>query len=100
MSKVWFITGTGRGMGVHIAKALVQLASQDEPPLRWVAGADAVQVVEQKAKDMLAQVDAVQVVLLGLRRRRHRVTLRLPGAVLRLPAAPHHMGDGVDSLRY
>jgi hypothetical protein len=38
--------------------ALVRLAGQDQPPLRWVAGADAVEVVEQKAKDMLAQVDA------------------------------------------
>jgi len=94
------MNGKQGGDPAKLAKALVQLASQDEPPLRWVAGADAVQVVEQKAKDMLAQVDAVQVVLLGLRRRRHRVTLRLPGAVLRLPAAPHHMGDGVDSLRY
>jgi NAD(P)-dependent dehydrogenase (short-subunit alcohol dehydrogenase family) len=41
-----------------LANALVQLAGQDEPPLRWVAGADAVEVVEKKAKDLLAQVDA------------------------------------------
>ena len=40
------------------ANALVQLASQDEPPARWVAGADAVEVVEKKAKDLLAQADA------------------------------------------
>src|SRR5881275_801929 len=50
--------GKQSGDPAKLAKALVQLASQDEPPLRWVAGADAVQVVEQKAKDMLAQVDA------------------------------------------
>jgi len=42
----------------RLANALVQLASQDEPPLRWVAGADAIATVEQKAKDMLAQADA------------------------------------------
>jgi hypothetical protein len=58
--KVWLITtGAGRGMGVDIAKlanALVQLASQDEPPLRWAA--DAIGLAEQKAKDVLAQVDA------------------------------------------
>src|SRR5256714_2422397 len=41
-----------------LAGALIQLAGQDEPPLRWVAGADAVQTVEQKAKDLLAQADA------------------------------------------
>src|SRR5436305_5498876 len=50
--------GKQSGDPAKLAKALVQLASQDEPPLRWVAGADAVQVVEQKAKDLLAQVDA------------------------------------------
>ena len=46
------------GDPAKLAKALIQLASQDEPPLRWVAGADAVQAVEQKAKDLLAQADA------------------------------------------
>jgi hypothetical protein len=46
------------GDPAKLANALVQLASSDEPPLRWVAGADAVKVVEQKAKDLLAQVDA------------------------------------------
>jgi hypothetical protein len=39
-------------------KALIQLASQDEPPLRFAAGADAAEVVEKKAKDMLAHVVA------------------------------------------
>jgi len=52
------MNGKQGGDPAKLAKALVQLASQDEPPLRWVAGADAVQVVEQKAKDLLAQVDA------------------------------------------
>ena len=31
---------------------------QEQPPLRWVAGADAVATVEQKANELLAQVDA------------------------------------------
>jgi NAD(P)-dependent dehydrogenase (short-subunit alcohol dehydrogenase family) len=52
------MNGTQGGDPAKLAKALVQLASQDEPPLRWAAGADAVETVEQKAKDMLAQVDA------------------------------------------
>ena len=43
---------------VKLAQGLVQLASQDEPPLRWAAGADAVGVLEQKAKDLIAQADA------------------------------------------
>ena len=40
------------------AAALVQLAGQEEPPLRWADGADAVQAVEQKARTLLAQADA------------------------------------------
>ncbi len=41
-----------------LAKALVTIADEELPPLRFVAGADAVETVEQKAKDLLAQVDA------------------------------------------
>jgi NAD(P)-dependent dehydrogenase (short-subunit alcohol dehydrogenase family) len=41
-----------------LAKALVQLASQDQPPLRWAAGADAIGTFERKANDLLAQADA------------------------------------------
>jgi NAD(P)-dependent dehydrogenase (short-subunit alcohol dehydrogenase family) len=52
------MNGKQGGDPAKLAKALVQLASQDEPPLRWVAGADAIATVEQKANDMLAQADA------------------------------------------
>ena len=41
-----------------LAKALVTVVDQEQPPLRWVAGADAVATVEQKANELLAQVDA------------------------------------------
>ena len=41
-----------------LAKALVTLVEGEQPPLRWVAGADAVAAVEQKARELLAQVDA------------------------------------------
>ena len=41
-----------------LAKALVTVVDQEQPPLRWVAGADAVETVEQKANDLRAQVDA------------------------------------------
>ncbi len=41
-----------------LAKALIAVVDQEEPPLRWVAGADAVAAVEQKANELLAQVDA------------------------------------------
>jgi NAD(P)-dependent dehydrogenase (short-subunit alcohol dehydrogenase family) len=52
------MNGRQGGDPAKLAAALVQLVGQDEPPLRWAAGADAVETVEQKAKDMLAQVDA------------------------------------------
>jgi NAD(P)-dependent dehydrogenase (short-subunit alcohol dehydrogenase family) len=56
---VWkSMNGQQGGDPAKLAKALVQLAGQDEPPLRFVAGADAIAAVEQKAKDMLAQADA------------------------------------------
>jgi NAD(P)-dependent dehydrogenase (short-subunit alcohol dehydrogenase family) len=50
------MNGQQAGDPAKLASALVQLASRDEPPLRFVAGA--VEVVEKKAEDLLAQVDA------------------------------------------
>jgi NAD(P)-dependent dehydrogenase (short-subunit alcohol dehydrogenase family) len=52
------MNGKQPGDPAKLASALVQLASQEEPPLRWVAGGDGVRVIEQKAKDLLAQADA------------------------------------------
>jgi NAD(P)-dependent dehydrogenase (short-subunit alcohol dehydrogenase family) len=52
------MNGQQGGDPAKLAPALVQLASTPEPPQRWVAGADAVQAVEQKANTLLAQVAA------------------------------------------
>jgi NAD(P)-dependent dehydrogenase (short-subunit alcohol dehydrogenase family) len=52
------MNGQQGGDPAKLAHALVQLAGQQEPPLRWVAGADAVEVVESKAKALLAQAGA------------------------------------------
>ena len=52
------MNGMQGGDPAKLATALVQLASQDQPPQRWAAGADAVAVFEQKANDLLAQADA------------------------------------------
>jgi len=52
------MNGLQGGDPAKLADALVQLAGQDEPPLRFAAGADAVATVEQKAKDLLTQADA------------------------------------------
>ncbi len=59
---VWnSMNGKQGGDPAKLAAALVQLAGQDEPPLRWAAGADAVETFEQKAKTLLAQADAHRV---------------------------------------
>jgi NAD(P)-dependent dehydrogenase (short-subunit alcohol dehydrogenase family) len=52
------MNGQQAGDPAKLARALVRLADSDEPPLRWVAGADVVDGVEQKARLLLAQVDA------------------------------------------
>jgi NAD(P)-dependent dehydrogenase (short-subunit alcohol dehydrogenase family) len=52
------MNGQQQGDPAKFAAALVQIVDQEPPPLRWVAGADAVAAVEQKAKDLLAHVDA------------------------------------------
>ncbi|HEY0509158.1 MAG TPA: SDR family oxidoreductase [Blastococcus sp.] len=52
------MNGRQGGDPAKLAAALVQLAGSEEPPGRWVAGADALAGVEQKAKDLLAQIDA------------------------------------------
>jgi NAD(P)-dependent dehydrogenase (short-subunit alcohol dehydrogenase family) len=52
------MNGLQGGDPAKLADALVYLAAQDEPPLRFAAGADAVATFEQKARDILAQADA------------------------------------------
>jgi NAD(P)-dependent dehydrogenase (short-subunit alcohol dehydrogenase family) len=59
-NRAWWESMNGKQEGdpAKLAAALVQIVDQDNPPVRWVAGADAVAAVEQKARDLLAQVDA------------------------------------------
>jgi NAD(P)-dependent dehydrogenase (short-subunit alcohol dehydrogenase family) len=52
------MNGTQAGDPAKLAEALVQLADSSEPPPRWAAGEDVVQGVEDKARRLLAQVDA------------------------------------------
>jgi NAD(P)-dependent dehydrogenase (short-subunit alcohol dehydrogenase family) len=52
------MSGLQGGDPAKLAKALLQLASQAEPPLRWPAGTDAVETFEKKAKELLAQANA------------------------------------------
>jgi len=50
--------GKQGGDPAKLAGALVQLAAQQEPPVRFAAGADAVQALEAKARLLLDQADA------------------------------------------
>jgi NAD(P)-dependent dehydrogenase (short-subunit alcohol dehydrogenase family) len=76
------MNGLQGGDPAKLARALVQLAGQDEPPLRWVAGADAVASVEQKAHTLLAQAEAI-----FHRSRENRVAVDLTSTCLRLADA-------------
>ena len=59
-NRAWWESMNGKQEGdpAKLAAALVQIVDQDNPPVRWVSGADAVAAVEQKARDLLAQVGA------------------------------------------
>jgi len=50
--------GKQGGDPTKLADAIVQLAGLEEPPVRFAAGADAVQTFEVKAKTLLAQANA------------------------------------------
>jgi len=52
------MNGQQGGDPAKLADALVRLASQDEPPLRFPAGADAVTTFENRARLLLEQADA------------------------------------------
>ncbi len=52
------LDGKQPGDPVKLANALVQLAGLDKPPTRFVAGTDAMEPIEAKARALLAQIDA------------------------------------------
>ncbi|MFD5229032.1 SDR family oxidoreductase [Streptomyces qaidamensis] len=52
------INGQQPGDPAKLAHALLTLAGQDQPPLRFVAGADAIEGVSAKARELLTQVEA------------------------------------------
>lgn len=57
--KAWeAMNGHQAGDPARLAAALLALASQEQPPARFVAGADAIDAVAAKARDLLAQSEA------------------------------------------
>ena len=50
--------GKQSGDPAKLARALIVIASQDPPPRRFIAGADAIATAEQKIADLKVQIDA------------------------------------------
>ena len=50
--------GEQSGSPAKLARALIIIASQQPPPRRFIAGADAIATAEQKIADLKAQIDA------------------------------------------
>jgi NAD(P)-dependent dehydrogenase (short-subunit alcohol dehydrogenase family) len=50
--------GQQSGDPAKLARALIIIASQEPPPRRFIAGADAIATAEQKVADLKAQIDA------------------------------------------
>jgi NAD(P)-dependent dehydrogenase (short-subunit alcohol dehydrogenase family) len=50
--------GRQSGDPAKLARALITIASQDPPPRRFIAGADAIASAEQKVAELKAQIDA------------------------------------------
>jgi hypothetical protein len=46
------------GDPAKLAQALVMIASEEPPPRRFIAGADAIATAEQKVADLKAQIEA------------------------------------------
>ena len=58
--------GKQGGDPAKLADALVQLVALDDPPFRFAAGTDAVELFESKARALLAQADAHRALSTGL----------------------------------
>jgi len=56
----WWQAQSGRQAGdpAKLAQALIAIASEAPPPRRFIAGADAIGLAEQKIADLRAQIDA------------------------------------------
>ena len=50
--------GQQSGDPAKLARALITIASQEPPPRRFIAGADAIATAEQKVADLKAQIDS------------------------------------------
>ena len=60
--------GRQAGDVAKLAQALVTIAGQQPPPRRFIAGADAIAVAEQKVKNLQEQIDAYRDLSISLAR--------------------------------
>lgn len=60
------VNGKQPGDPSKLAEGLVKVASQNEPPKRWLAGADAVRDAERKISELQAQINAYRELSLSL----------------------------------
>jgi hypothetical protein len=57
--KAWKgMSGQQSGDPARLANALMQLIEKDDPPLRWPAGADAVETLEKKSRELIDEANA------------------------------------------
>jgi NAD(P)-dependent dehydrogenase (short-subunit alcohol dehydrogenase family) len=58
--QAWWKAQNGQQGGdpAKLAQALITIASEEQPPRRFIAGADAIATAEQKVKDLKEQIDA------------------------------------------
>ena len=66
----WFASMNGQQAGdpAKLAQALITIVEMEQPPLRFIAGSDALGIAEQKAKDLQAQADALRNLTTSLER--------------------------------
>ncbi|WP_323704385.1 SDR family NAD(P)-dependent oxidoreductase [Mammaliicoccus sp. Dog046] len=58
--------GNQAGDPVKLAKAIVDISNEEQPPLRFIAGEDAVEIVEKKISDFQSQLNAYRELSISL----------------------------------
>jgi NAD(P)-dependent dehydrogenase (short-subunit alcohol dehydrogenase family) len=66
----WYESMNGQQAGdpAKLARALITIAGQEQPPRRFIAGTDAIAIAEQKAKDLQEQANAFRALSTSLAR--------------------------------
>ena len=68
------VNGKQPGDPAKLADALIRIASQNEPPKRWLAGADAINDAERKISELQQQINAYRELSTSLAHEDHQAT--------------------------